>query len=104
MRKVRYRRATIVVPDAPPLTGICECCGNKRKTDTHHVVYLFKTSEVRKNPKLALENTVQLCFPCHRVADAMRIVLQADYAVTLKLNNLKFNVLGHTTSGQKIVK
>ena len=90
MRKIRYRRALIVVPDAPPLTGVCECCGKKRKCDTHHFVYAWSTKEVRLNPKLALENTAELCFnPCHRVANALKLLQENKPEIRNKLVNLQ---------------
>lgn len=95
MRKIRYRRAVIVVPDAPPLTGICQCCGKKRKTDTHHYAYLYSTKQVRLNPKLALENTVELCFnPCHRVANAMKLLQETKFETRIRLTNLQKGNVG----------
>jgi len=44
--------------------------------NTHHWIYAHKTSEVRKNPNLAIQNTSVLCFPCHRIGDALRAVLE----------------------------
>ena len=74
MYKVRYRRTTVLLP-FNPRTGVCVVCGKKRKTNIHHHRYEFKTSEVKKNPLLALENTFEVCFnPCHRLANAVVLV------------------------------
>lgn len=43
-------------------------------TQLHHVIYKYTTDEVRKNPKLALENTIELCFFCHKVGNSMALI------------------------------
>jgi len=73
--KVKYRRSFFTVEGIKSDT--CQCCGKKPKKSGlhfHHLVYAFSTDEVRKNPQLALRSTIQLCWYCHRVADALRIV------------------------------
>ena len=58
--------------------GICEACGKSKKkreiksTHLHHWRYAYKWSSVKKNPELALENTIELCYACHEIADAIR--------------------------------
>lgn len=76
---VRYQKSTIMVPyPRNPRKGICEGCGRKRgdeikTTQLHHWYYAYETKTVKKNPLLALENTVEVCFnPCHKAADALR--------------------------------
>jgi len=78
-----------VVPDAPPLTGFCTCCGKKCKGDTHHFVYAYATKKVRKNPMLALENTTELCFPCHRVANALKLLHETKDEIAINLYKLQ---------------
>jgi len=44
---------------------------------------------VKANPRLALENTAELCFnPCHKVADAMRVWINADEELRKRLTKL----------------
>jgi len=50
----------------------CQACGIQRQTHFHHYKYAYMTKEIRKDPDKALENTVQLCFPCHMMADNIR--------------------------------
>jgi len=79
---VTYKRTRIRVPcKENPRRGICEGCGRriKRKeikvTQIHHWFYAYLLRTVKKNPKLALENTNEFCFnPCHRSADALRML------------------------------
>lgn len=69
--RVLYRRLSVrVLVDKP---AMCQACGGSGQIQLHHFLYAYKTSEVRKNPQLALDNAVWLCFPCHRVADALRV-------------------------------
>jgi len=71
---IMYRRTRLIIKsDKNIRKGICESCGRKEKTDLHHVVYAYSTKIVKKNHLLALENTVELCYRCHRIANAMRI-------------------------------
>ena len=73
---IKYRRAKITL-DTDPRKGHCEVCPNEGKTDTHHWRYQFPTSEVRKKPELALRNTAELCFPHHRLANALKMIAEA---------------------------
>ena len=54
-----------------PRKGRCECCGRRGRTQIHHWVYLEPKEKVKKNPKLALKGTSELCPTCHRLADAL---------------------------------
>lgn len=72
--KVRYRRATFTVRIRGGRPKKCEICGREGKIDLHHFRYKYKTSEVRKDKQKALENTIWLCFSCHRLGDAVRMV------------------------------
>lgn len=76
---VQYQRTTIMVPyPRNPRTGICEVCGRSIKkkeiktTQLHHWIYKYETETVKKNPLLALENTIEVCFRCHKIADWIR--------------------------------
>ena len=89
--RVRYWRAAFTVSVEKP--SICECCGRKGRLECHHWKYAYKTSEVRKNPQLALENTSWLCFTCHRIADAYRKTREAGIAIMSKLVRLRIGSL-----------
>jgi hypothetical protein len=73
-----HGKGVTVYLDEDPRKGVCEACGRSVKrgeiknTALHHFCYKYKPETVKKNPKLALENTVELCFSCHRIADALR--------------------------------
>jgi len=67
---VRYRRARFTVEGGR--TGVCEACGRKGRTEMHHYLYAYETKEIRKRKELVLENTVELCFSCHKLADCLR--------------------------------
>lgn len=68
---LRYKRTTIYL-DKNPRTGICTCCGKPAKTQMHHIEYKYTTDEVKKKPKLALEETIELCFYDHRLCNMLR--------------------------------
>jgi len=68
--------------------GVCVCCGRQGYTQLHHFKYAYPVAEVRKNPELALKNTLELCFRCHKVADAIRQLQEADAVIINRLNNL----------------
>jgi len=74
--KIRYRRARVTVEVPDNFKRKCEICGKEDgKISFHHYKYTYKTSEVRKNPQLALKNTIMLCYKHHRTADALRKVV-----------------------------
>jgi hypothetical protein len=67
----------------------CECCKKSgRKLYLHHLKYAYPMKEVRKNPKLALDNTITLCFTCHDVANTIRKLIEADEEILEKLIKL----------------
>ena len=85
--KTRYAGAhgggcQVILP-FDPRKGVCSACGKSKAkgeitmTSMHHWRYAYKPDTVRKNPILALENTSEFCFSCHRVADALRNLLSA---------------------------
>ena len=76
---------TIVLP-FDPHKGVCMACGKSKYkyvngepeikiTAFHHWVYAYKAETVRNNPILVLDNTVEICWACHKVADALRDML-----------------------------
>lgn len=62
----------------PIRKGRCEACGRLRGegeikwTSRHHFKYAYELNTVRKNPLLALENSVELCWSDHQIADSLR--------------------------------
>ncbi len=74
-QSIRYRKARITVDvDYKIRTGICQCCMQKAHTHLHHWKYEYKTKDVRKNPVLALKHTTELCYACHRIANAINLI------------------------------
>jgi len=68
--------------DKPPKKGVCEACHRKvgkdiKITQTHHWRYAYKKKSVLENPKLALENTVELCFSDHRYGNSLMNLFSA---------------------------
>jgi hypothetical protein len=74
---------TIVLPE-DPRKHVCEACGKSvfkgeiKVTALHHWKYAYRAETVRKNPMLALENTTEYCFACHRIADGIRALLDVN--------------------------
>ena len=64
--------------------GCCEACkrckskGEIKVTQRHHTKYAYETKTVLKNPALALENSLELCFGCHPIADGLRDLLLSN--------------------------
>ena len=62
----------------------CDACGKSvaageiKVTALHHWLYKYRADTVKENPILALENTSELCFGCHQVADAIRALTYAN--------------------------
>lgn len=86
IQKVYYQRTHISIKGYPVQIrrGICSSCnrskhkGEIKTTQLHHTKYAFETETVLKNPILALENTLELCFGCHPVADGLRDILLSN--------------------------
>jgi hypothetical protein len=87
--RIMYKRKQFAVEWEKPKN--CEACGlvspGKFGTNCHHYLYEFTTAQVRENPELIKKNTIWLCFPCHRVADAIR-VRDDNYARALKIEEM----------------
>ena len=78
-RSRRGKKVRIMVPyPRNPRTGTCKVCGKSKEkgeiktTQLHHWHYAYSVETVKKNPLLALDNTVEVCFGCHRIADWLR--------------------------------
>jgi len=76
---VAYQRTKILVPyPRNPRRGVCQICGRSVKkreiktTQLHHWTYAYETKTVKKNPLLALENTIEVCYGCHKICDWLR--------------------------------
>jgi hypothetical protein len=84
--KTRYAGAhgggCVVYLSFDPRKGVCEGCGKSKAkqeikvTSLHHWKYAYKPETVQKNPVLVLENTSELCFACHMVADGFRNLMK----------------------------
>lgn len=79
---VAYQKTRIMVPyPRNPRRGICKVCkrrkgdGEIKRTQLHHTHYQYETKTVKANPLLALDNTIEACFPCHQVLDGFRALL-----------------------------
>jgi hypothetical protein len=85
---IRYKNITVKVKGIKPT--ICSCCKKETKPrglGAHHTKYAYSVDEVRANPELAKDNTIYLCFHCHRVGNSIRI-LNENKEKTIKLINL----------------
>ena len=86
---VVYERKTVYVElDSPPKKGRCEACGRVcgkgiKITALHHHCYKYSKKRVIREPQLSLENTSEVCFSCHRVANSLMNLL------SVKANNIK---------------
>lgn len=67
-----------------PRKGKCDACGKTiasgeiKVTALHHWYYAYQPKTVKENPILAIDNTSELCFYCHDIADALRTLLYAN--------------------------
>lgn len=85
--RVTYRRARIDVSKAtkgkPALSGRCAACGTKGRTELHHYIYAYPLSRVRSSPNLALDNTIELCFHCHEIANCYRKLVDDPFRANM---------------------
>lgn len=77
----RGKGITVTLP-FDPRKRKCSACGkivgeDIKMTAMHHWWYAYAPKTVKKNPLLALENTSELCYYCHQLADAIRALLYA---------------------------
>jgi len=88
-QSVKYRRATVLVETNYKIRNKkCSVCGRKGVTQLHHWKYKYTTKQVKENHILALEETQELCFFCHRIANAMKLC-DDNPNITLQLNKSK---------------
>jgi hypothetical protein len=88
MIKIKYKNAIVKYEGTKP--KICECCGREGKPrgmQYHHTKYEYSVDEVRKRPELAFHNTIFLCFRCHQIANAIRI-LEKNTEIAEKIKEL----------------
>jgi len=101
--KMRYAgshgNGCVVMLPFDPRKGVCSACGKSthvigedgkpeiKTTQIHHWKYAFHPDTVRKNPILILENTSELCFTCHQIADDLRSITK--YSAERTVNVIK---------------
>lgn len=73
------KNVTVMVPyPENPREGKCDACnrsirkGEINTTQLHHWIYAYRHVTIKKNPLLVLENLSELCYTCHKLADALR--------------------------------
>lgn len=74
--RITYRRARVSVEHVKQ--GACEACQAEGRTEMHHWIYAYTTDEVRAHPQLALDNTNEYCYKCHKVANAMKFLHEQE--------------------------
>lgn len=73
--RIRYKTYTATVSGTKPKK--CQVCGKTPKLlQGHHTCYEYPVAQVRKNPDLAKQNVIWLCYHCHRIANALRVVFE----------------------------
>ena len=80
--RIRYFRGRHCIRVLVPDTRKGVCAGGHTidgRRHNHHWKNVYTFDQVRKNPLLALEYLSEVCFHCHRVADAL--TLCAEFAV-----------------------
>jgi len=70
-----------------PRKGTCLACGKKCWTNIHHWQYKYHYSEVRKQNRLALNYTTEVCYPDHQLAEAVRRLFDIDENIKLTTSN-----------------
>lgn len=62
----------------------CQICnrrigdGEIKRLARHHWLYEYTKKQVKENPMLGLKNTIVVCYPCHILADALRIIYDVN--------------------------
>lgn len=80
---VGYGKGVVIMVPYPmnPREGRCDACGRSvqrgdiKTTHLHHWIYAYKHNTVKKDPFKVLENLSEVCYTCHKVADALRNLL-----------------------------
>ena len=81
---IKYKRIRVKVEGDKPL--ICECCCKAPNVpQTHHWIYAYLKKEILENPELAKKNSNTMCYNCHLIANALRIVLENPERATVLL-------------------
>jgi len=85
LQSIMYQRARILIYYPVPIrTGCCIACfrckstGEIKTTQKHHTIYAYTTATVKANPVLALDNSLELCYGCHPIADGFRSLLLSN--------------------------
>jgi hypothetical protein len=85
LQTIMYERMQVKIYYPTPIRkGKCVCCSRTiasleiKTTQMHHTVYKYERDTVRKNPVLALDYTLELCFGCHPIADGFRELLLSN--------------------------
>ena len=84
--RIMYRNRSVVV--SKPRKNICDACKRKvgdgiKRTNRHHWKYAYTYKTVKANPELALDNTVEYCFHCHQIADAIKALTDVKDASSI---------------------
>lgn len=97
--KIKYAgsrgKGVIVYLPEDPRKHKCSCCGKVvgeeiKTTALHHWWYAYQPETVKNNPILVLDNTIEVCYGCHQMADAIRALLYANpKRVSIVANCLK---------------
>jgi len=99
LQNISYQKKNIKIYYPVPIRkGCCVACERCRGegikiTQLHHAKYAYETKTVLKNPVLALDNTLELCFGCHPVADGFRDMLLSNPRGALRSINRIVQVL-----------
>ena len=80
-KTLRYQNITVWVK--APERIQCAICKRKigegiKQLARHHFIYKYSQNKVKENPELALENTIIVCYPCHRLCDALRTLIEVN--------------------------
>ena len=82
-RRGGKRGGVTITLQIDPRKGICDACkksiarGEIKTTHLHHWWYAYIPKTVKANPILVLDNTSELCYYCHKLADSIRGLLYA---------------------------
>jgi len=71
-----------------PRKGVCECCQKKCWTNIHHWLYRYTYTDVRKNNRLALNYTTEVCYPDHELGEALRRLFNVDAKMKIRTSNV----------------
>lgn len=104
---IMYHDTKVSIPyPKNPRSGQCVSCQRVRGveikvTQLHHTFYEFMLDTVRKNPLLALKNTLELCFPC---IEENTYMLVNAIPIQVKQMGITENILNQIGENQKIIQ